>query len=167
MTNELLECDCMEKEQWIILKFSNNYLLSNYGRIFSLKTNKILKTPMYGNGYKIIVIDRKTYLLHRLVAKYFIPNPENKKEVNHKDGNKTNNYVENLEWCTYSENLIHAYNSGLNKKIKKIGQYKNGVLVNIYKSAREAELYGFENQNISKCCNNKRKTHKGYEWRFI
>ena len=52
-------------------------------------------------------------------------------------------------------------------KIEKEMRPANGVLVNIYKSAREAELYGFENQNISKCCNNKRKTHKGYEWRFI
>ncbi len=64
--------------------------------------------------------NRKYYLVHRLVAETFIPNPNKFKDVNHKDGNKLNNNVNNLEWCTRSYNLIHAYNNGLKPTIKQL-----------------------------------------------
>ena len=74
------------------------------------KHTKYLTVNLYDHG------KRKTVDVHRLVAMAFIENVENKKCVNHIDGNKTNNYVKNLEWCTYSENLIHAYKTGLRQK---------------------------------------------------
>lgn len=80
----------------------------------------LIKKPFISKkGYKIVTLERdgigKSFLVHRLVAELFIPNPENKPCVNHKDGNKLNNDVDNLEWCTYSENADHAYKTGLSK----------------------------------------------------
>lgn len=89
--------------------------VSNCGDIKS--HGKLIKGEICENGYKRIHVSHKganhKYLVHRLVAEVFIPNPENKPCVNHKDGNKLNNCVDNLEWCTHSENNSHAYKTGL------------------------------------------------------
>ena len=108
----------MNKEQWKDIKYLNGYLISNMGRIMSLpkkthKKEKIIMIPKKEkNGYLTITINRKTYKLHRLVAEAFIPNPNNYPCVNHKDENKHNNRVSNLEWCTQQYNALHAVNNG-------------------------------------------------------
>lgn len=102
------------------------YEISNFGNVKSIprngtqvKTEKILKKYITRCNYLVVVLSKqnkpKRIQIHRLVAKSFIPNPENKPCINHKDGNKHNNYVDNLEWCTYSENLKHAYKANLRK----------------------------------------------------
>lgn len=100
-----------------IVGFEYLYEISNHGNISNYR--KILKTYKINSGYLCIDLtkDCKKYkfLLHRLVAKAFIPNPENKAEVNHKDGNKLNNCVENLEWVTSAENKQHARITGLSE----------------------------------------------------
>ena len=112
-------------EIWRDIKnYEGIYEVSNLGRIKSIsrngtiKENRILK-PNKVMGYSQVGLQkygtRKYKKIHRLVAEAFIPNPENKKEVNHKDGIKTNNVLSNLEWCTRSENIIHAFDHNLAK----------------------------------------------------
>ena len=94
----------------------NNYLCNEKGEIYSLLRNKILKGRSL-KGYKRVALmkDGKTIdvLVHRLIAQTFLPNPENKPYINHIDGDKTNNSVSNLEWCTQKENVQHAIETGL------------------------------------------------------
>lgn len=93
------------------------YTVSEIGMVFSLRRGKFLRGGCFPNGYKFVCLRKdgknKNLLIHRLVAEAFIPNPKNLPCVNHKDGNKQNNNVENLEWCTQGENLKHAVEIGL------------------------------------------------------
>ena len=108
-------------EEWrYIKKLDNKFKVSNLGNIFNVKTQRILK-PSNINGYRRVHISKnKTMYIHRLVAETFIPNPENKPFVNHIDGNRQNNMVKNLEWCTQKENVHHAWSIGLCEKTRKI-----------------------------------------------
>lgn len=120
----------MKEEIWVDIKgFEGLYQISSYGRIKSydryirngfntyIKKGKIRKNQFSNNGYYIIIFNINTkmyqYLIHRLVASNFIPNENNYSQVNHKDGNKLNNNVENLEWITPSNNIIHSINNNL------------------------------------------------------
>ncbi len=103
-----------------VIGHENNYLVSNLGKIKSLNYRKtkgvhhILAQMNHSQGYLSCVLGRgESYLIHRIVAEAFIPNPLGKAFVNHKDGNKKNNRVENLEWCTRKENEHHAFATGL------------------------------------------------------
>ncbi|HIT38246.1 MAG TPA: HNH endonuclease [Candidatus Onthousia faecipullorum] len=140
----------IETEIWKDIKgYENYYQVSNYGRIkskarirkgkqkqFYLTKEKILCAHVNKKrGYVQILLTKegkqKLYLCHRLVAETFIPNPNNYSEINHIDGNKQNNYVKNLEWCTHSENIKHAYNKSLIPETKnrpKGLKYKKEVL---------------------------------------
>lgn len=99
----------------------HGYLVTPDGIVYSRASNG--KTPMKQTlsekGYPMLYLQihgkKKALKVHRLVAELFVPNPDNKREVNHKDGNKRNNNADNLEWCTRSENLKHAYRLGLRK----------------------------------------------------
>lgn len=106
------------EETWLSIKdFETSYEVSNTGKIRSFRTKQILKTYIINSNYEAIkfsIQNKKTaHLVHRLVAKTFLLENKGKVYVNHKDGNKLNNHVNNLEWCTMSENHLHAFKTGL------------------------------------------------------
>ncbi len=109
-------------ENWKKIKGFENYSVSDLGRVRNDKTGRIMKTPCRKNGYPRVHLydDMKgsCKTVHRLVAETFIPNPENLPQVNHKDGNKMNNSVINLEWVSFLENMRHASENGLLKSPK-------------------------------------------------
>ena len=94
------------------------YKVDENGNVFSVRNNKLLKRMMFPSGYEYVHLcngkgKTKLFRVHRLVAETFIPNPNNLPEVNHKDGDKLNNNVKNLEWCTNLENMRHSVETGL------------------------------------------------------
>ena len=144
--------------------YEGMYEVSNLGRI--RRNGKILKPSKSNWGYLKLVLfkngTRKTVLVHRLVAYAFIPNPQNLPQINHKDEDKTNNSVDNLEWCDnkYNANYSHS---------KPVLQYdKTGNFIREWPSARKVEEEtGIYNSNISQCCLGKRyKTVGGFVWKY-
>ena len=120
------------------------------------------------NGYIIVGLDKNQYSLHRLIALTFLENPENKPVVNHIDGNKTNNDLSNLEWCTIAENNQHAIDTGLKQCYKrKIGQYSiDGELVKEFNSIVEAtNETGIT--SIKQVLYGKQNTAGGFIWKYL
>lgn len=159
-----------------------NYQVSNLGRIKSLRSNKILQNVLGTDEYFKVCLhkDKKQYnkLIHRLVAETFIPNPENKPQVNHKNGNKLDNNINNLEWCTISENTQHSFDNGLQPKLygldNKITKYKievysfyTGVYVTTLIGKQALKDFGLDQSSVWQCLNGKIKKHKGFTFKKI
>lgn len=139
----------------------SGYEVSNYGTIINNKGYRI-KTRITAD-YEVVCIRKCMVRVHRVVATLFLPNPDNKPIVNHKDENKSNNNVSNLEWVTNQENLVYSYG-------KTVCMYDkvNNSLLKEFSSIHEA--YAFLGKtvsgSISQCCNGKAKTCLGYIWRW-
>lgn len=118
-------------KQLIINNIKTDYDIDENGIIFSHKTNKILKGSIFNTGYRMVRLtingQKKAYAVHRLVAENFIPNDQKMPIVNHKDGNKLNNNVDNLEWVTQSQNRQHA----INTKISNLATGKRNKTISI------------------------------------
>ena len=170
-------------EEWRdILGYEGLYQVSNEGRVKRLYRSKerILKLRDIRGSFRIwLYKDKqvKTFGIHRLVAQAFLPNPDNLSEVNHKDENKYNNHVENLEWCDRLYNLNYGTRnqriacSHINgKDSKKVLQLTlNNEVVAEWPSVREIERQtGWRNGNICSCCRNEphHKTAYGYKWQY-
>lgn len=112
----------------------NHYELSSSGQVTNIKTGRVLK-PWKRSGYYNLRCGAKgeKFQIHRLVAQYFVPNPENKSQVNHKDGNKLNNDYSNLEWVTPQENIRHMFDTGLwkRKETYKVSKNENHYLTKL------------------------------------
>lgn len=151
-----------------------NYLISKDGKIFNKRNlNKCLCSWKDNVGYMQVVLrknNKKCYKrVHRLVAKAFIPNPNNLPMVNHKDGNKTNNNVDNLEWCTNSQNTQDAYDKGYYKSTYKVpvkAIHKETGEVHIFRSIRKlAEELKLNRKTVSNILNGQ-KTTNNYDYYF-
>lgn len=135
------------------------------------RKGRVFKTIKGSRGYIQVALTKngkgKTFNVHRLVAETFLPNPLKLTQVNHIDGDKTNNNISNLEWCTQKENINHAYGTGL-IKVKKVIQYdKNLKVVSRYNSTKEAsKKTRIDRSSITRCCNGIRKTAGGFTWKY-
>lgn len=158
-----------QSEVWKTCFEFPNYEVSNCGRIRHRNGNP--RKVRYTHGYAYVCIrdngKNKSIRLHRLVAKAFIPNPKNKPCINHIDGNKTNNNIDNLEWCTHSENEIHK-NRVLGKKPNPPRITKSVMCVetaNVYTSVKAAaENLSINYRHIGEVASGKRKTAGGFHW---
>ena len=188
----------MGKEIWKpVVGFENTYMVSSYGNVKGIvrsgSTGCMLKPIENRCGYQTVSLYEhpisKRCMVHRLVALAFIPNPDGKRTVNHKDGNKKNNCVDNLEWATHSENHKHAYRIGLRtvsekQKLAASATGKRTCEMNRPKTpVVRIDSYGNEAffdschagarsvsggaSPIVRCCRGKKKTYKGYEWRYV
>lgn len=173
----------LKDEVWKdIVGYEGLYQISNFGRVKSLPRNgtkntvRYLKSVRDGNGYLFVCLcknnKRKYVKIHRLVAQAFLDNKYNYPQINHKDENKENNYVENLEWCTakYNINYGNRINIVSNKRSKKVCKFDiNGNYLTTYKNAVEASNTEHLNKShITACCLNYygRKTVGGYIWKY-
>jgi len=171
------------EEIFVTIKGFDNYKVSNMGNVMSYigKKPRLLKPfirgpkDKYGNYYVAVRLlnnngQPKDLSVHRLVAESFIPNPQNKPQVNHKDGCKHNNTVENLEWATQSENITHMLYqlNFIENWGRTIYQYDiNGDYVKTFKSARTAaKTLNSDPSSIIACANGKRKTACGFIWSY-
>jgi hypothetical protein len=162
-------------EEWKDIEdFKGVYFISNYGRLKHVLNplRHTLRVPYPApNGYLRLVLShnnkRKTISIHREVAKAFVPNPNNYKTVNHKDFDKTNNKVSNLEWLSIKDNIIHAKENGKNNRKPILQCDMNGNVIREWESAWAVQLkLGYFSTLISSRCRGIGKSYKGYKWRF-
>lgn len=152
------------------------------------RKGRILKQPLNSHGYPCVTIkfkdgSQQVIQVHQLIARTFIPNPNNLPQINHIDGNKQNNHVNNLEWCSARDNLLHAFRTGLNKG----SHHMKGKCGRLHVNSIPVVAYNFDgsiykefescciaakclnmssSSHISACLHGKRKTAGGYMWRF-
>lgn len=161
----------MSEEVWKdVVGYEGLYKVSNFGRIKNVKTNKIKNQFRKRNGYMQVHLyannKEKNAYIHRVVAQAFIPNTENKKEVNHKDLNKLNNNIINLEWCNRKENMQHAL-----KEYKTFYEGKQIICVETRKTYKNSIIAGKEtgisSAGIRMNICGKNKTAGGFHWKQV
>lgn len=191
LSTKKVEVEKMEEIWKDVEGFEGLYMVSNFGNVKSLNYAKrgyakILSPKKNNRGRLWVELrncgNKKQFLIHRLVAMAFIPNPNNYPQINHIDENPQNNNVENLEWCTGEYNIkcylkmhppykrkVKNYSSKYQKRIDlKVKQYtKNGELVKVWENSRQVQLEnGWNDWAISECCKRKRKSAYGFVWQY-
>lgn len=174
----MAECNLLTKqgfieEEWLPIVDSDNAYISNYGKVS--RNGKILVPKEDSEGYLRVSVGGKLKCdrVHRLVAKAFIDNPEYKPFVNHIDGDKKNNRVDNLEWCTPKENSVHASKAGLlshdtgRKGYIFATHIKSGQTCIFLNQAHVAKVIGASDSEVNKCLKGKRKSVHGYKLEYF
>jgi hypothetical protein len=170
-------------EEWRVINDYPNYSVSNLGNVKNNTTNKIMRQNVKGGYCCLSLVNNKknyTFKVHRLVALAFLSNPDNKPTVNHKDKNRCNNKLENLEWMTHEEQMEHRsigliLKPNTNKPIYRLS--KNDEILDLFNSIEDAGKWAFENKltmtihngrnAISNCLNGLSKFAYNYKWKFI
>lgn len=169
-------------ELWKDIKdFEGLYQVSNFGNVMSLNYrlrgyNALLTPKINDKGYAWVELrkngTRKQVLVHRLVAQEFLKNPNNYPVVNHKDENKLNNIVDNLEWCTFSYNVRYSLPKRKRKPYKSLDRVRqidipSGKIVREYENISEIKrILGKNEYGIRECCLGRRNKAYGYKWEF-
>ena len=167
----------LSEERWKpVVGYEKQYRVSSLSRVKSIdRKRKLILSPGLNKRYLFVSLTKnkkhKPKRIHRLVAEAFIPNPQKYRIVNHKNGIKTDNRIENLEWCTYSENLTHAYKNNLRFNKKAILQLdlKDNYIKehsSLSDASKSIDKY-YGRGNITKCCKGLRKSAYGYKWEYI
>lgn len=163
-------------ELWLPIPGFEEYLVSNLGRVFSKKTNRVLKPVKNGSGYLKVDLCKSGGVypkkVHRLVLSAFCPTLDSTLEANHINGIKTDNRIYNLEWVTRSENIRHSAHqlgNAYGRKPKPVSQFtRDGQLIAVHKSMADASRStGVGLGNIYSCAKGSRKQAGGFIWRYI
>ena len=146
------------------------YAITSCGKVWSYRSKRFLNPSKQSTGYLAVSLckdgTRKSYTIHRLVAEVYLPNPNNLPQVNHKDENKTHNYINNLEWCD------STYNINYGTRNKRVGRARGKTVICVetniiyYSPAEVEQTLGIDASSIHKCCKGKRHTAGGYHWRY-
>lgn len=162
----------MTREELIrdVIGYEGIYTIDIFGNVFRVKDGKEMLQQRNQFGYMNVSLSKdgkqKQHKIHRLIAQAFILNPQNKEQVNHIDGDKTHNVVWNLEWVTSKENNIHASDTGLVRKARKVRIVETGEIFNSLGSC--ARAINGNTGDISRCIHSKgTKTHKGYTFEEV
>ena len=150
-----------------VVGYEGLYAITSCGKVWSYKRQKFLKPEVLENGYLRVALwkdgQKERFRVHRLVAEAYIPNPEGKEQVNHKDEDKTNNCINNLEWMTHKENINYGTRTERTRKPVYCVE-----LDKIFESlSQAAEELGLNVGNISNCCSGRGKTAGGYHWERV
>lgn len=167
-------------EKFIIHPHFKTYAISNYGTVINVRNNRIVTQYVGERGYKIVQLsngrdNRKNFVVHRLVGMLHMTNPEGKPYINHKDGNKQNNHISNLEWCTAKENDNHARKMGLkghsglsnDNKPVRLTHIESGEVFVFETSGEASRFLNTNNGSLNRVLKGKRNKHKGFIAEYV